>query len=205
MSLLTEVLLWIAAFVGCIIAGYLFANLMTKGLVWGVTKVKLSGQARGRILVKVHTISRPYYRVGIIVAGANGATFMKYTPRNNKTPSGQKIEKMFAVPKGAIQNNLGVDYLEVDEETNNILSMIDWKVVSGHDAESTDALYKRIAMLPKSMGNKEIIIIILVGLTLLLCAYIAFKQGDLQKSVDSLQVLYNATRTIPAEVGNLPA
>lgn len=201
MSLFTTVLLWLAAFAGCILFGYLVANFLTKGFVWGMTKARLFSQ----VLVKIHTVSKPYYRVGKIIVSANGSSFLKYTPRNNVAPGGQKVDKMLVIKKGSIQNNLGVDYVEVDEETNNVLSLIDWKVVSGHDAESTDALYKRTAMLPKDLSQKEMIIIILLVLVLLIVGYTAFKTGSLQKSIDSLQLMINATRTIPANVGNLPA
>lgn len=201
MSLLTEVLMYMGAFLGLIIAGYVLANFLTKGLVWAMTKARLTK----RILVKVHTVSKPYYRLGKIVAGANGSSFMTYTPRNNVAPGGQKVQKMIKVSKGSIQQNMGVDYMEVDEETNNILSFIDWKVVPGHDAESTDALYKRIAMLPKSMSQKEVIILILVLLTFLVTLYLAWRMGKIQEQVELLHQVYNATRTIPAEVGNIPA
>ncbi len=151
--MISEIVFYMLAFTGFLAAGFMFANIMTRGLVWGVTKVRLFGQWRGWILVKVHTVSRPYYRIGTMVSSAEGKSFFEYTPRNNVTPGGQKTKKMIVVPKGAIEVNMGLDYLEVDEETNNILNMVNWKAMPGHDAEATDALYKRVATLPKSMSK----------------------------------------------------
>jgi hypothetical protein len=198
MSFWSEVIFYMVAFTGCIAAGYLWANFITRGFLWGLTKVKIFGRWKGWVLVKVHTVTEPYYRVGVLKG-----SFLTYKPRHNKGPSGEKLEKMITIPKGAIVRNLGSLYIEVDEETNNILT-IDWKIVPGFDAELVAGLYKRIAMLPKSIDKKELWILIGVALAVLICAYNAYQMGKVQEGITAIYNLVNASRAIGPGIGNIP-
>lgn len=186
------------AFAGTSIGGYVVANFMTRGLAWNMTKVRAFGRPKGWVLIKVHTVSRPYYKVGKLKGSV-----VTYTPRNGKDENGNKIVKAIVVQKGCIENNMGVDYLEVDEETNNVLNISNWKVVTGHDAETVSSLLTRIAMLPKNVSKQQIIVLVLCVLILLVCGFTAWKLGQVQGLVEALQASQEAARVIPADVGNV--
>lgn len=171
------------------LSGFVIANIVTKNLLWTLIKVRLMGRRRGLILVKVHTVTAPYYRVGKLTG-----SMLTYKPRNNKLPNGTRVKKAINVKKGLITYDLGVPTIEVDEETNNILE-VNWQVVSGHDAESTDGLMTRIAMLRQLTDKKQVIILVLVVLTFLGVLYIGYQVGSIQGQLD---MIYNATITLNA-------
>jgi len=169
-------------------SGIVIANMITKNLLWTLVKVRMFGRRRGLVLVKVHTVTAPYYRVGRLVG-----SMLTYKPRNNKLPNGTRVKKAINMKKGTINQDLGVPTIEVDEETNNILE-VNWSVVSGHDAEATDGLMVRIAMLRQLTDRKQIIILVLVVLTFLGIIYLGYQLGTMQEQLD---MILNVTRTVP--------
>lgn len=154
-----------------LLLGLLIAQGVTRGLFFKLLSARMG---RGKVLVKVHSVTGPYFVVGRVREEA-----LKYKAR------GAKAESVVMLEKGVVDRVFGVPYVETDERSNNILRH-NFDVVPGHDAQKVDNLMTRIAMLPKKPGSKEIIVIILLIVIVVIAGYNAFKTGQLQGSVNTL-------------------
>ena len=155
-------------------------QFVTKGLLTKLMRLKMFGRRKGQILLKVHSPIDHYYKIGKLEG-----SMLRYRPRNDKLPNGERVGKLLIIGKGVVTYEFGVPFLEVDEQTNNVLTA-DFKVVAGHDAELTEGLFTRIAMLRKLAASKEIWILIIVVVVGLICIYNAFQIGNVQKALQAL-------------------
>lgn len=171
---LQGVLTQIGIYVTVIIMGFFAANFMSKGLLWTISKARMSARSGG-VLVRVNSPLRSYFRIGKV-----DGDFLTYRNRAGK-------DCKLTVPHGGYRDFLGLKMIETDEITNNVLTA-DFHVVPGHDAEKVNNLYVRILTLPKKLNNRDLLTIILVIACLVVSLYCAYKMGKIpQQTVNLLQ------------------
>lgn len=154
---------------------YLITMLATVGIIafvqsgffWSFLKVKMS---MGRkILVKSRTATHDDYAVGYVEDG----TLKFVINKNNKTINLPDNHKAF-------YRSIGVLWVDVDEETNNICS-IDYSVQPGFDAIKMDNLIKRALQKPLEKGNFErVVVLLLLGILAASAfgAYLAYMNSE---------------------------
>lgn len=172
MVVLSEVMVTMMIYAGVLIAGFVMANLFSGGAVTKIMRCKMSGGKR--VLLKIHGVTGPYLSTGKL--SGKVVTFRV---------KGSKEDGKLTLPEDMlVMKWLGVNFLEISEDGKVITH--DFRVVSGHDAEVVDSLMKRIAMLPKRPGIQELLIMIGIALCVIGIAYVAFKLGNIEKSIEFL-------------------
>jgi len=129
-NVLYESLLYTASYAMVILFGFLLMNFLSNGFLFTFLVVKAS---RGRkLMVKVRTPLEDYYKAGRILD--NDLVFKDR----------EKINRRITLPKEmpAIYRSMNLNFVDVDEETNTIVTK-DYSIVSGHDAVKTDHLLTR--------------------------------------------------------------
>lgn len=158
---LRAMLNWVAVFLGIIIGLFVLLNIYMHGFFIKYMRVKAS---RGKkLMVQVNTLVDKY-----LVMGHIEDNFLIYKKRNSKDKC------RLTVPAGAVYKDLGINFIDVDESTNNIKVLVqpDYRVIEGHDAETTEALYIRCLNKPSMIDNKTkviiaLLVVVLVGLLVL--------------------------------------
>lgn len=199
--LLSLVIMFLLGF----IFSLMYFNHYTKGFIMKLLGVKMKG-ARGQ-LVLVNSKADFYWRVGII-----DGEWLIYTDRNKNKKrliiSGAVPRRSFGVPvwetdeekntltSGRIIKGFLGRPKEISDETSPNLLVRSYDIVEGHDAVKTDNLYKRIMMAPRDSDKKSFIILIMLCILVVLCAYNAYY---LTKAIGILKELLLAqTPTIVA-------
>lgn len=152
----------------------MFFQWYTQGFFFTYARVK--GSKGKKLLLKVRTKSGHYHTVGKMTVDG----MLQYRTREGKVD-----KTISSVLPGCIYSVLGVKCADVDEETNGLIDHLNWKFVSGHDAERVDD--KIVTALQKpSLNNKQTVIIILICLAIavsLACAYFGYKNYALTQQV----------------------
>lgn len=169
------------------------ASMILKGFFWKYVKVRLSFGKY--ILVKVRSPLRDYFSVGRVED-----SFLVFKRRKN--------EIRVLITANIFYRSLAVTWVDVDEELNAACT-VDYKGVSGYDAEKYDDLLTRALMKPAIKSNFEKIVIGLLALIVLLAAasaYLSFIGYDkimtLQPVIQGLRDTVAAnTQTITASTG----
>jgi hypothetical protein len=179
-ALLKEVLNWTLIFCLVTFGLVIILNWFQHGFFWQYIRVKSS---RGKkLLVQVNTIMDKYYRIGYITEG-----FLLYKKRHNK----EKCR--LCVPPGAVYKNLGIYFIDVDEE-KNCIRVADYSVVEGFDAEKIEGYMIRLLKKPSLQDNKQLLIIVFLLVIMLLAFVIIGLIIDMKKKL-GLQIA--SISTIP--------
>lgn len=171
-SFWNEFILYVVSYAGIVFVAVGILAWMMSGLLWPYLRVKTS---RGKyVLVKVRTITQDYYRKGLIDKG-----MLIFKDR-------AKEERRLALPaKPAIYRSMGVNVIDVDDETNNVMAH-DFSIVQGFDAVKFNNLYIRAITRPTLADKKEKIIMGLLVLCLLGVALAVFLALDTNGKVAAL-------------------
>lgn len=168
-----EVMLYMASYVGILVIAYMILAWMMSGLLGPYLRVKTS---RGKyILVKVKTITQDYFKKGLLDKG-----FLVFKDRG-------KDERRIRVPsdKVAIYRSMGINLIDVDDETNAI-NCIDYSAVTGYDSVKYNDLYLRALYRPSLFDKKEQILLALVVVILVAVLIEGFLLYDLSSKVTLL-------------------
>lgn len=169
-------LTYLSIYLGVVLLCLAAINFFMGGVFFPWLKVKTS---RGKlVLVRVHTIVQDYYKPGMIDKG-----FLIFKDK-------VKEERRISVSDGAIYRGMGVNNLNVDDETNAVIKN-DFTTVSGFDAVKYSNLYERALTRPDSIAKELKIILILLVLVLLgvaACLYIGFDLSDKVTALSNVPV-----------------
>lgn len=120
-----------------------------------------------KTLVEVKGVTSYYFKVGYIEDG-----FLRY--KNSK-----KEDKKISVTHKGIGRKMGVNFVVVDEETNNVLNP-GFDAITGWDAIKYNNLYVRALQAPNLAKDKnKILILLLIAclLGILVVGFMLFQQG----------------------------
>lgn len=146
-------------------------NFFMGGVFISWFKVKTS---RGKkILVRVRTVVQDYYKPGQIDKG-----FLIFKDR-------EKEERRLSVGEGMVYRGMGVNNIDVDDETNAVVKR-DFQAVSGFDAVKYNYLYLRALFRPEQLQKELRIIIILLVVTLLAALAAAYFGVTVSDKLDAL-------------------
>lgn len=180
---LTSVLIFTASYAAVLIAALFLMNWLTKGFMW--TYIRARARPMNKMIVEVRSQLGKYYALGRPV-GDKSFTY--------KAKSGE--DKTINYPKNSIYTLMGVNSIEVEDETNSVVNR-DMKGVEGFDAIETDALVKR-AYLLGGLSDRKLIMICLFGFAiiiigLLILGYQIFTMKDfllaLEESIKNINKL----------------
>jgi len=193
------VIIQTAAYAFVMVLSLCIAGILLKGFFLKYIKVRLSFGKY--ILVKVRSALRDYYCVGWVEDN-----FIVYKRKREKSTNNIRI----FIPPGQkiFYRSLSVTWVDVDEELNAACS-IDYKAVTGWDAEKYDDLLTRALMKPAIKSNFEKIVIGCLALIIILAlagaylSYIAYENTQtLGPAVNTLKDMIAAnTQTIAASTG----
>lgn len=148
----TLMLTYMAIFFGLILLCFGVINFFMGGSFMPWLRVKTS---RGKkILVRVRTIVQDYYKSGIIDKG-----MLVFKDR-------EKEERRISVGDGMVYRGMGVNNIDVDDESNGVVKR-SFEAVSGFDAVKYNYLYLRALFRPENMTKEIRIIIVLLVLVLI--------------------------------------
>jgi hypothetical protein len=157
--------------------GIIALSFFQRGFLIPFMRVKLS---QGKlILVKIRGISKDYFRAGRITE-----TELRYKDeaKHTRLINIPEIKEEQTIEEKAknlnerrrvlncIYRTIGVSCIDVDDETNAIMSR-DYSAVTGFDAERMENLNVRALMKPTIMDDKTklmiILLVVIIGLTIL--------------------------------------
>jgi len=169
------------------------ASMILKGFFWKYVKVRLSFGKY--ILVKVRSPLRDYFSIGRVED-----SFLVFKRRKN--------DIRILITDNIFYRSLAVTWVDVDEEINAACT-VDYKGVTGYDAEKYDDLLTRALMKPAIKSNFEKIVIgmlLLIGVLALASVYLSYIGYDkiitLQPAINSLtNTVASNTQTIAASTG----
>ena len=152
MSFLNDVLIQTGVYLGVVLLTFLIFNFLTKGFLRNYLLVKAS---RGKkVLVRIYSITGKYYKPGIIKSG-----MLSYKDRAGEKP-------VHKVTKTEVFNEMGVNCVEVDEETGGVKT-VNFDAVEAMDNKKVDHLMVRCLYKPSFKDNpREMILLILMALSL---------------------------------------
>jgi len=167
--------------------GIIALSFFQRGFLIPFMRVKLS---QGKlILVKIRGISKDYFRAGRITE-----TELRYKdeakhtrllniPEVKEELTPEEKAKNYTERKrilNCIYRTMGVSCIDVDDETNAIMSR-DYSAVSGFDAERMENLNVRALMKPSIMDDKTkliLIILVVVGVIVLINVFMSYQIGQ---------------------------
>lgn len=171
-DVLRSILNWVGVYLGLIVVFIFLVNLYMHGFLIKYARVKAS---RGRlVMVEVNTIVRRYLALGHIEDN-----FLVYKKRNSRDKC------RMVVPSGAVYQDLGINWVTVDEAKNTVI-MPDLTTVEGHDAETTESLYLRCLNKPSLLDNKTKVLLILVIIVLIAIFILGIFNFQIYKKVVAL-------------------
>lgn len=178
-------LTYVGIYFGVVLLAVAAINFFMGGAFFPWFKVKIS---RGKkILVRVRTIVQDYYKPGIIDKG-----MLVFIDR-------EKEERRLSAVEGSVYRGMGVNNVDVDDETNAVIKR-DFTAVSGFDAVKYNYLYLRALFRPENMTKEIRIIIILLVVVLLISAAAAFMAYDNGVKITALSALVNTASTSGASL-----
>lgn len=186
-NLIKDVLVLMAGYAMIAVASITAMQALSKGFLFKLISTRMG---RGRkVLLRVDTVTDPYF----VVAKLRGDGMLEYKKRGGKRGDPKKL---VMIERGAAIRIFGALYAECEEQGSAVRMQADYSVVPGHDSERTDSLITRTAMLPKMPGSKEIIVIIMLILILVLCGYMAYKQGKIEGLLATLNTVAPAAPVV---------
>lgn len=150
----------------------LLLHLWMNGILWTWIRVKTSSGKN--IMVKVRSITRDFYRVGIIKEGN-----LYYKNLN-------KEQKIIPIQdQTSVYRSMGLFMIDVDDEKNFIVNR-KYEAVPGYDAVKYSHLLVRALTAPKLDDKKQNWIIILEVIILLVLIYVGYTGYSIEKRLDLL-------------------
>ena len=173
-----DILLYMASYVGIVLAFYFALSWMTKGMIGTFLKVKMS---KGKsVLTIVHSKTDVYYRVG----GFDGTAF-KYKTRT-KTP-----KLLTDVDTDAVYQSMGVFCIDVDESTDNVYTR-EKKAVIGTNATTADNFVNRAIMSPEVEDPFKRMVILILGalvIAVLIMMFMQYNMMEMMKGITTVGVI----------------
>jgi len=177
-EIIQQTLMFMASYIGLILAFYLSLNWMTKGFLSAYLKVKTSKGKK--ILTCVRSKTDIYYTTGRFKSDA-----FHYTTRD-KDP---KI--LSNVDTNAIYSSLGAFVLNVDETTDNVFTF-EGAARIGTSATTADHLVKRAIMSPEIDDHfKKIVIfsLLAIGALLIIVLFLQYNMSETVKNIVQVGVV----------------
>jgi len=173
-DVLREGLMIVGSYVGIIVIGFALINFLSAGFLTRFIKVRGS---RGKlVLVKVRGVTDHYFRTGKVTEKT-----LIYKARD------QKELKRIAVPDQSVfYRALMVWNIDVDEESNEIISPKTGDPQNSYDAEKYDQLITRALYKPALMDKNEKILLLMIGACILGLIIVFFYVKSVDQNVYTL-------------------
>lgn len=161
MTLFTDVLIQVTAYITVMVVTFAIFNFLSKGYLRNYLIVKAS---RGRkILVRVITYTGIYYKPGKIDSGV-----LQYKNIPTKDKDTYKIER------DSLIQEMGINLITIDETTKKVIKP-STETTEGHDTTKFDYLLQRALYKPSFKDNpKEMIIIALCVISCILSGFVIY-------------------------------
>ena len=152
--MVSEIIAVAVGYLGTFIFAFIIFSFIMRGFFWNFLRAKLSG---GRlVLVKIRGLIKPQYKTGRISEGD-----LVY-----RSPSTKSELRINNIPRESVYKDMGVYFVEVDEQKNCVLSPT-FESVEGFDAEKMNSLYLRALYRPSILDQKTQILLFIAGGTAL--------------------------------------
>lgn len=182
-NIFIQIIIQIGVYLALMIFIFFALNFWTQGFFAKWLKVKTS---RGKlVLVRVQGLTGEYYRPGKISEG-------DITFKDNK----KEIRRLSLPGRESINRGMGVNYVIIDDVKNAVMT-IDFKMVSGFDAEKNNSLHIRALYKPSLLDDKTKIIIgvLVVTAILVIVGLVINYQGhkSLMTAIEALRQISSST------------
>lgn len=178
---MNDLILAITANVLVFVIAVMLIDLLLAGFVHTFLRVK--GSRGKKLLIQVRSPTRDYFKVGFIEEGMLVFTYRKELFKDAE-------QKRLGIDSSNIFRCLGVMWVQVDEETNNV-GKHDFSVSKGFDAVKWDNLLKRALYRPSVLDQREKIILILLILVLVAVCGLGFMVYQMNAKLGSLVGVIN--------------
>lgn len=157
-------------------------SFLLRGFFWSYISVRFMNGDRQKVLVKVRTINKPFYKVAKIVGG------------DLVFKVGKDERRYSNIPKSAIYNDLNINWVEIDDLTGAVVIYDGmFKGVSGFDPDKMNSLYLRALYKPQIVDPLTTIMIVLLIVIVLICFYNAYAIYTVDKKVTAIQRITSLT------------
>jgi hypothetical protein len=172
-DLLRQIMIVVFSYLAVFFFSIIIIGFMQRGFFWSFIRAKMSGGKK--LIVKIRSITRPIYKIGRIQEG------------DLMFKNSDKKDVRFKVDKDDIYRDMGVFFVEVDDE-KGIVIRPNLVGVTGFDPEKMNSLYLRCLYRPTLLDQKaQIMLILLIILTLMVLMGLFFSYQTSKKVELTLQ------------------
>lgn len=180
-------MIYILAFLVLAILPLVIVNFFTHGFLFKWLACRIS---RGKkLLVVLSGVRRDSYFTGTEADG-----MLKFKDST-------KEERKMALPQKSVRHGWALDYVLVDDETNNVVSL-DFSTLNGHDAKKVNSLMLRCLYKPALLDNQERLKLLLSIGILVVCLWIAYQQYVNGNRLVEIKTLIEGLKTAGQAAGS---